>query len=117
VIWWQNALNILIAIIAALLVALLYVLYRTNRQRRSVSQFLDRKVKERTVELESSYLVLKQSIEEDHITIAGTLRDIKGSAIAIKGLCTLGLGAEYAEARKCLEEISHLTTEVKSFNR
>jgi tetratricopeptide (TPR) repeat protein len=113
----QNALNILIGVITLLLIALFYILYRSHRQRKSANRLLDLKVKERTTEIESSYLILKQSFEDDHIAIAGTFRDIKSSAVAIKGLCTLGLGAEYAEARKCLEEISHLTTEVKSFNR
>jgi tetratricopeptide (TPR) repeat protein len=111
---WQTALNILIAIIAALLGSLLYVLYRSNRQRRSVNRLLELKVKERTAELEASYLILKQSFEEEDVAITETFMQIKGSAGVIKGLCTSGLETEHAEPKKCLEEISRLTGRVSA---
>jgi tetratricopeptide (TPR) repeat protein len=115
VIRWQNALNVLIGIITILLVSLLYILYRSNRQRKSANQLLDLKVKERTAALESSHLALKQSLEEEDRTVADAFMDLKNPIAAIKELCSLGLAAEDVpdvENRKYLQEIFTVTAQI-----
>jgi tetratricopeptide (TPR) repeat protein len=114
VIWWQNALNVLIGVITVLLIALLYILYRSNRQRKSANQLLDLKVKERTAALESSHLALKRSLEKEDRTVADTFIDLKKSTAAIKELCSLSLAvdASNAENKKCLHEIWTVTERV-----
>lgn len=115
VIWWQNALNILIGVITVLLITLLYILYRSNRLRKSANRLLDLKVKERTAALESNHLVLKQSLEKEQTTVADTFMDVKKSTAAIKELCSLGLTVEDSpdvESKKCLQEIWTVTGRV-----
>jgi tetratricopeptide (TPR) repeat protein len=103
----QNTFNLMIGITTVLLLALLYVLHRSNRQRKSVNRVLDQKVKERTAELESNYLAFKKSFEENDITLNRTFADIKDSTSTIKELCTIGLmDSRDGEIRKCLSEIS-----------
>ena len=109
----QKTFNILTGIMTALLVALLYVLYRSNLQRKSANRLLDQKVKERTAALELSQLALRQSLEEKDLIITRAFYDIKSSTTTIKGLCSSGLEDEPAvEIRKRLEKIWAMTGHV-----
>jgi tetratricopeptide (TPR) repeat protein len=114
-IWWQNALNILIGVITVLLMTLLYILYHSNRLKKSANRLLDLKVKERTAALESSHVALKQSLEKEDRTVTDTFMDLKNSTAAIKELCSLGLAVEDATnvtSKKYLQEIWVVTGRV-----
>jgi tetratricopeptide (TPR) repeat protein len=113
VIWRQKALNILISVITVLLITLIYILYRSNRQRRSANRLLEMKVKERTAALEWSNLALKQSFERSDTIIGRMFIDIRTSTSTIKQLCSLVVKNEHdMESRKCLMKISTAVQEV-----
>jgi tetratricopeptide (TPR) repeat protein len=111
----QNALKILIGVITLLLIALLYILYRSHRQRKSTNRLLDLKVKERTAALESSHFALKQSFEKEDRILTDAFVDIRKSTTVIKELSRLGLmldDVSDVDCRKCLQEILTVTGSV-----
>jgi hypothetical protein len=91
VIYRQRFLNIFIGIVAMLLVALATVLFKSNQQKRKINHLLDKKVKERTQELELNRDALQRACEERDVVIHKAAIDIKSSLATIKGLCALGL--------------------------
>src|SRR5688572_7449745 len=65
----QQYLNIVIAIVAILLAILAFILVRSIRQKQRLNQFLDKRVKERTYELELNRDILQRSVDErDRLT-------------------------------------------------
>ena len=87
----QRYLNVVIGLVALLLVALATVLVKINNQTRRLNQLLDKKVKERTQELELNRDVLLRACNERDIIISKAASDIRSSFVTIKGLCHLGL--------------------------
>ena len=87
----QKYLNVVIGLVALLLVALATVLIKVNNQTRRLNQLLDKKVKERTQELELNRDVLQRACNERDIIISKAASDIRSSFVTIKGLCHLGL--------------------------
>ncbi|WP_276370545.1 tetratricopeptide repeat protein [Chryseolinea sp. H1M3-3] len=100
----QKYVNVFIGIVALLLVALAVVLFRSNRQKQRLNLLLDRRVKERTQELESSRDVLQRACEERDIVMIRATSDLKRSLATIKGLCLLG-AQDADEARHYLEKV------------
>jgi tetratricopeptide (TPR) repeat protein len=107
----QKYTNVFIAIVALLLIALAVVLFRSNRQKQRLNLLLDRRVKERTQELESSRDVLQRACDERDIVILKATSDLKGSVATIKGLCLLGV-KDANEARHYLEKVDVITSAV-----
>lgn len=87
----QNWLNILAGMAGILLILMVYVLYMSNKQRKITNQLLDRKVAERTKELELSHEQLQKRLEEEDLTIEKTMADIKSAVATMKGLNSLAL--------------------------
>ena len=87
----QRWLNVLAGMAAALLILIIYILYRSNKQRKIANQLLDQKVAERTKELELSYEELRRALEEEEMTIGKTLADIKRVVATMQGLSFLAL--------------------------
>jgi tetratricopeptide (TPR) repeat protein len=111
----QNLLNILAGVVAVLLFVLVFALWKSNRQRKLANHKLDRKVKERTLELESSHRALRQEVEQRDVAIVKTLTEINSAVATMRGLCSVGLqDGNDTETRKCLEEISAVTGRVTS---
>ena len=91
VIFRQRFINAFVGIIALLLVALSYVLIRSNRRKRAANIFLEQKVRERTMELEQSNDALVRSLEEQTIVFQKLSSEMKSFIATIKGLCSLSL--------------------------
>jgi C4-dicarboxylate-specific signal transduction histidine kinase len=111
----QNLLNILAGVIAALLVVLVFALWKSNQQRKLANRKLDLKVQERTLELESSHRALRQEVEQRDVAVVKTITEINSAVATMRGLCSVGLkDGDDAETRKCLQEISTVTKRVSS---
>jgi hypothetical protein len=80
-----------IAIVALLLIALTLVLFRSNRQKLEMNRLLDRKVRERTIEIESNCDALQRAYEERDLLLQKTSMEINTSLATVKGLCCTGL--------------------------
>jgi hypothetical protein len=87
----QKYINVFIGIVVLLLIALITMLVKSNRQKQKINQLLDMKVRERTQELETNRDALQRACEERDILIDRTLKDIRNSLATIKGLCSVGL--------------------------
>jgi tetratricopeptide (TPR) repeat protein len=90
----QRLLSILVVISSLLLIFLVYVLYKNNKQRKIANQLLDQKVMERTEELESSYRRLRRRVEAADQTNKKTLTEVKSAVATIKKLRSLTLTKE-----------------------
>lgn len=87
----QNLLNLLAGIAAILLILIVWILYRNNKQRKITNQLLDQKVKERTRELESSYNQLRNRLEEEDLTVKKAMADVRSAVATMKGLRSLAI--------------------------
>ncbi len=87
----QKYLNVFIGIVALLLIALITMLVKSNKQKQKINRLLDMKVRERTQELENNRDALQRACEERDILIDKTSNDIRNSLATIKGLCSVGL--------------------------
>jgi hypothetical protein len=86
----QQYLNIFIGLVILLLVILVSILHRNNRQKHLANQLLDKKVQERTQELQQNRDALERSwLERDAIINKASI-DLKSSIATMKGLCLLG---------------------------
>lgn len=91
VIRWKKQQTVLWCLVVLLAIALLVILHRSYRARRSTSQFLEDNVRQRTTELERSYSVLQQVLDERNAAIARTSQYTKRSIATIYGLCSTAL--------------------------
>lgn len=87
----QRLLTIFITAFAIIFVLLAILLLKSNRQKQRINRILDKKVKERTFQLESNHHSLLQASRERSILIEQTVADIKSSLATIKGLCSIGI--------------------------
>jgi tetratricopeptide (TPR) repeat protein len=87
----QNLLNILVGMAAILLISIVFVLYQNNKQRKKANQLLDKKVAERTRELESSYNQLCKKFEEEDLTVKKTITDVRSAVATMEGLRSLSI--------------------------
>lgn len=95
----QRLLNAFMGAVAVLLVILAVVLIRSNRQKRTNNQMLERKVKERTKELELNRDKLQRSLDERDFVFEKISTVIRSALATIRGLCSLGLTDMEAEDR------------------
>ena len=91
VIFRQKYLNLFIALFALLLIVLTTVLFKSNRQKQKMNWLLDKKVRERTIEIESNCDALQRAYEERDLVLEKTSIDINISLATVKGLCSTGL--------------------------
>jgi signal transduction histidine kinase len=101
----QRNLNIAIAVIALLCILLVFVLYHSNKQKKRVNQALsdaknfierknqelDKKVAEKTADLEVANESLSKVNEELDNFIYKTSHDIRGPLASLKGICNVAL--------------------------
>jgi signal transduction histidine kinase len=83
----QTILNILAVSIALLLVALIFILYRNNAQKKRNNKLLEEKVKERTVELQESFDMMQRIYKEQDEIVLKASNDMKNPLNTLKGLC------------------------------
>jgi hypothetical protein len=87
----QNLLNVSISAVAIVLIILAVVLVKNNRQKKSINQLLELRVKERTKELEINRIELIRACSERDLLIEKTTQTVRSSLASIKGICEVGL--------------------------
>jgi hypothetical protein len=87
----QKYLNVFVGIVALLLVIITIMLVKSNRQKQRINSLLDKKVRERTQQLESNRDELQRACEERDILINKTSIDIRNALATIRGLCGVAL--------------------------
>ncbi len=82
----QRLLNLLIGAVVILTIAIIIILVRANREKELVNELLNRRVKERTVELEKNRDELEHTHSEQAIILKRVSSDLVASLATIKGL-------------------------------
>ena len=85
----QKLLNVLIGAVAFLATVLVIVLYRSNRHKQRVNTILDKRVSERTFELEKNRDELKHSHDEKDLILKRVSSDLTSSWATLNGLSNL----------------------------
>jgi tetratricopeptide (TPR) repeat protein len=86
----QTWLTALAGIAGVLLIIVVYILYKSNNQRKIVSRLLDEKIALRIAELESNYGDIQRKLEERKMAYTKTLTDIRNSVATLKDLSSSG---------------------------
>lgn len=103
----QLVINILVGIFAALLITLLYVLYRSNREKKFANQLLEQMVQTRTQALELSYARFKQTLGAKEAVLTKTLSIVRQHFATLSGLCVVGLRETTGSpAKQCFQQLS-----------
>lgn len=100
----QKYLNLFIGIVAILLVLLTIILVRINKHKQKLNQLLERKVRERTHELEFNRDALQRSCDERDVLLQKMAADIRSSNATIKGLCNLAK-KDVSQVDRYLDEV------------
>jgi tetratricopeptide (TPR) repeat protein len=87
----KKLLNIIIGTLAVILVLLAVILVMGYRNKQKLKTLLDRKVDERTKELQQMHEDLKRITRDKEVLIARSSEDINKSMVTINGLCAVGL--------------------------
>jgi hypothetical protein len=104
----QKYLNLFIGIVALLLVLLTIILVRSNKQKQRLNQLLDRRVNERTQELQLNRDVLQRACDERDVLLQKIAADIRSSIATIKGLCNLAK-KDVSQVDRYLDEVNAAT--------
>jgi tetratricopeptide (TPR) repeat protein len=111
----QKFLNIFIGIVALLLVVLIIVLIKSNRLKQKHNILLDKKVQERTHQLQLNHDSLQRASQERDILLQKISSDINNALVTLKGLCSLGM--KDIQDPHALEYISKMNTTSESFSK
>ena len=87
----QRTINLIIGLVAVLAVGFVVLLVVTVRQKKHANILLEKKVFERTVQLENQHNLLRKSLQEREIQLERMTSDIRSSLATIKGLGLLVL--------------------------
>ena len=85
----QKLLNVLIGAVAFLTTVLVIVLYKSNRHKQRINTILDKRVRERTFELEKNRDELKHSHDEKDLILKRVSSDLTSSWATLTGLSNL----------------------------
>ena len=107
----QNKLNILSALVVILTVVIIFFLVRTYRKKQALNALLERKVQERTVELEVSRRELLREIRQREILIKRASSHIYEKVNTLKGLCVAA--REEVADRAALEYLERMNSTSK----
>ncbi len=110
----QKYLNIFIGLVAVLLIAFVFVLIKSNSHKQRMNVLLDRKVVERTHDLQLNRDTQLRACEERDLIINKASKDIKTSLLTLSGLCTVGL--QDVQDPKALEYISMMKVASEGFS-
>lgn len=108
----QKHTNIFAGLVAVLLIVLSIVLVRNNRRKQKLNSLLDKRVKERTRELQINRDALQHAFREREILITTTARKINTSLATLNGLCMLGKN-EKEDAREYLSKVNETLDEIR----
>ncbi len=111
VIHQQKIANISIGGVAVLFVLLTILLAKSNHQRRKMNALLDKKVKERTRELEINQDTLQRAWHERDVLIKKASEGIQSSIATIRGLSSLGeMEIDHPKASEYWSELNMTST-------
>jgi tetratricopeptide (TPR) repeat protein len=107
-------LNIFIGIVALMFLTLIVVLIKSNRLKQKHNMLLDKKVQERTYQLQLNHDSLQRASQERDIMLQKISTDINNALVTLKGLCSLGM--KDIQDPRALEYISKMNTTSESFS-
>lgn len=111
----QRLLSIVIGIVALLSIAFVFVLMQNVRQKRRINLLFEKKVKERTIELETNHLALLKTVEEHIQQMKRVSAEVKSSMATIKGLCKLSLqDANVVNAGQYIDKIERASDSLQT---
>lgn len=103
----HKLLNIFVGVIALLLIILIIILIKSNRQKHKHNMLLDKKVQERTHQLQLSHDTLHRAGQERDILLEKISTDINRALATLKGLCFVGMkDVTDPEAREYISKIN-----------
>ena len=85
----QKLLNWLTVAVILLTIVLVMLLYKSNRRKQRINEMLDRRVRERTLELEKNRDELKHSHDENVMVLRKVSSDLTSSFATLSGLSNL----------------------------
>jgi tetratricopeptide (TPR) repeat protein len=85
----QIWLSILIGAIAFLLIVLVYILYRRNRQSKETNKLLNKRILERTEELNASCRVVQQKLHGRDLLLNRSISNLNNSITTAREICSL----------------------------
>jgi len=104
----QTMLNISISLVTLCFVVIAVMLFKSNKQRKTINELLEIKVKERTKELELNKNELLKAYKEQDSLMTKTAQDIRSSLATIKGICSVGLkDITDSNARHYIQEVEN----------
>ncbi len=107
IIFRQQVVNVFIGIVAVLVVILALILAKRNKQKQIINSLLDKKVQQRTRELESNRDELQRAWQERDALITKAATDIRSSVATMKGLCFAGLkDIDHPKAQEYLQKMN-----------
>lgn len=111
----QRRLNIFAAIVVLLAVATIIHFYKTCRRRAALNALLDRKVKERTDQLEANREQLMSALREQDLMVKRLSSIIHEKVNTVRGLCLLARG-EVADpvARSYVDKIGETSMQMEA---
>jgi tetratricopeptide (TPR) repeat protein len=107
-------LNVFVGVVALLLIALIFVLIKSNQLKQKHNILLDKKVQERTHQLQLNHDSLQRASQERDILLQKISSDINNALVTLKGLCSLGM--KDIQDPHALEYISKMNTTSESFS-
>lgn len=106
----QKMLNIVTGCLAATVIAFAFILYRNYCRKRDLNVLLDKKIRERTFDLESSRNELISALKERDLTNGRTRLQITECVNSIRGLCnTASIDDTHSASQLYLKEIDNVS--------
>ena len=113
----HKSLNYLIGIVALLTLGLALIFYRMNWQKQQINKILDRRVRERTGELERNRDELKHAHDEQAIVLKKVSSDLTSSSATLKGLYHVAMHDLLPEQAIYFKEAQHTAERIVNYIR
>lgn len=84
----QNRLSILAGATAFLLIVLVYILYRRNRQSKETNDLLNKRILERREELNASCRIVQQKLRRRELLLKGSMSKLNNSITTVREICS-----------------------------
>lgn len=117
VIFRQTIVIALIGLLAVSLSALLAILFRHYRFKKSVNLLLEEKIRSRTVELEDRVKLYIRMSQESRARLHKVVDTITETAITLEGLCTVGFAASFDMADQTFSNLRKVINRLNDAKR
>lgn len=84
----QDRLSILAGATAFLLIVLVYILYRRNRQSKETNDLLNKRILERREELNASCRIVQQKLRRRELLLKGSISKLNNSITTVREICS-----------------------------